>query len=83
MPLLVLPKGHPATKRLPLVISAGPSIRLTSCITPGTHPEQDVLCARGALDGAILKGTPEGISVEGGGSYKIETSACLFYRNIK
>jgi hypothetical protein len=83
MPLLVLPKGHPATKRLPIVISAGPSIRLTSCITPGTHPEQDVLCARGALDGAILQGTPEGISVEGGGSYNVETSACLFYRNIK
>ncbi len=83
MPLLVLPKGHPATRRLPLVISAGPAIRLTSCITPGTHPEQDVLCARGALDGLVLSGVPGGIAVEGGGAVTAEVRACLFYTNIK
>jgi len=47
MPLLVLPKDHPATRRLPIVISAGKDILLTSCSVPGTHPEQDVLCGRG------------------------------------
>lgn len=83
MPLLVLPKGHPATRRLPLVISAGPAIRLTSCITPGTHPEQDVLCGRGALDGLVLRGRPGGIAVEGGGAVTAEVRACLFYTNIK
>jgi hypothetical protein len=83
MPLLVLPKGHPATRRLPLVISAGPAIRLTSCITPGTHPEQDVLCARGSLDGLVLRGVPGGIAVEGGGAVTTEVRACLFYRNVK
>ncbi|HUL61424.1 MAG TPA: hypothetical protein VLT35_00050 [Methanocella sp.] len=66
MPLLVLPKGHPGTRRLPLVLSAGPEIRLSSCIVPGTHPEQDVLCGRGALDGVVLRGTPGGVAVEGG-----------------
>lgn len=83
MPLLVLPKGHPATERLPLVISAGPVIRLTSCITPGTHPEQDVLCGRGALDGMVLRGVEGGIALEGGGEVIVETRACLFYTNIK
>jgi hypothetical protein len=83
MPLLVLPKGHPATRRLPLVISAGPDIRLTSCITPGTHPEQDVLCGRGALDGTFLRGSPDGIAIENGGDVTVETRACLFYKNIK
>jgi hypothetical protein len=83
MPLLVLPKGHPATRRLPLVISAGPAIRLTSCITPGTHPEQDVLCGRGALDGMVLSGTPGGMAIKGGGEAAVETRACLFYTNIK
>ncbi len=83
MPLLVLPKGHPATRRLPLVISAGPAIRLTSCITPGTHPEQDVLCGRGALDGLVLSGMPGSIAVEGGGAVAAEVRACLFYTNIK
>jgi hypothetical protein len=83
MPLLVLRKDHPATRRLPFVISAGPAIRLTSCIVPGTHPEQDVLCARGALDGMTLRGTPGGIAVEGNSNVAVETRACLFYTIIK
>jgi hypothetical protein len=83
MPLLVLRKDHPATRRLPFVISAGPAILMTSCIVPGTHPEQDVLCGRGALDGMTLRGTPGGIAVEGGGDVAVETRACLFYTNIK
>lgn len=64
MPLLVLPKGHPATRRLPMVMSAGERIRMTSCIVPGTHPEQDVLCGRGGLDGIVLTGAPGKIVVE-------------------
>jgi hypothetical protein len=83
MPLLVLRKDHPATRRLPFVISAGPAISLTSCIVPGTHPEQDVLCGRGALDGMTLRGIPDGIAVEGGDDVAVDTRACLFYKNIK
>jgi hypothetical protein len=83
MPLLVLRKDHPATRRLPFVISAGPAITLTSCIVPGTHPEQDVLCGRGGLDGMTLRGIPGGITIEGGEDAAIETRACLFYKNIK
>ncbi len=67
MPLLVLKKDHPATKRLPLVISAGEKIKLTGCIVPGTHPEQDVLCGRGAMDGMVIQGEPGTVLIQGGG----------------
>ena len=78
LPLLALRRGHPASARLPLVVSAGSRIRLTGCIVPGTHPEQDVLCARGALDGATLAGVPGGLVVEGGPGIRSETRAFLF-----
>ena len=42
-PFIVLPKNHPASKRLKVVVSAGGRIRLSCSITPGTHPEQDIL----------------------------------------
>ena len=43
-PLIVLPKGHPASPRLKTVVSIGPCTRLSCKIEQGTHPEQDVLC---------------------------------------
>jgi len=43
-PLIVLPKGHPASPRLKTVVSIGQRTRLSCKIQPGTHPEQDVLC---------------------------------------
>ena len=84
MPLIVLPKEHPATMRLPMVVSAGERIRLTSCIIPGTHPEQDVLCGRGGLDGLILTGTAGKIVVEGAReNIVVETASLLDYNLIK
>lgn len=71
VPLLVLKKGHPATRRLPLVVSAGEHIVLSGCIVPGTHPEQDVLCGKGAMDGMTLTGTPGNVSVKGGGTPRV------------
>lgn len=68
VPLLVLKKGHPATRRIPLVVSAGERIVLSGCIVPGTHPEQDVLCGKGAMDGMTLKGIKGGVRLEGGES---------------
>jgi hypothetical protein len=68
VPLLVLKKSHPATRRIPLVVSAGERIVLSGCIVPGTHPEQDVLCGKGAMDGMVLQATDGGVRVEGGGS---------------
>ncbi|WP_174590727.1 hypothetical protein [Methanocella conradii] len=68
VPLLVLKKGHPATRRIPLVVSAGSRIVLSGCIVPGTHPEQDVLCGKGEMDGITLKAVKGGVILEGGGS---------------
>jgi hypothetical protein len=68
VPLLVLKKGHPATRRIPLVVSAGERIALSGCIQPGTHPEQDVLCGKGAMDGMALKAIKSGVRIGGGGS---------------
>lgn len=64
-PLIVLPKGHPASPRLKTVVSIGPKTRLCCSIHAGTHPEQDVLCSTEELEGLEVLATPEGVSVEG------------------
>ncbi len=71
-PLLVLRKTHPATRRLPLVVSAGTRIVLSGCIVPGTHPEQDVLCGKGVMDGMTLEAKEKGVVVRGGGTPIVE-----------
>lgn len=45
MPVMVLPKGHPGSERLKMVVSAGPEIIPGCGILRGTHPEQNVICA--------------------------------------
>ena len=64
-PLLVLPKGHPGSRRLRYVISAGDRIRLSCSIERGTHPEQDVLCANGEFVGLVLTTVNGGVVMEG------------------
>ena len=55
-PLVILNKNHPSTKRLETVISIGEKVNLNCNITPGTHPEQDVLCSCDSLSGlSIMK----------------------------
>lgn len=61
VPLLVLPPGHPGSKRLRYVVSAGPEISLSCGIQRGTHPDQHLLCSSGELAGLRLTGTAEGI----------------------
>lgn len=63
-PLIVLPKNHPASPRLPIVVSAGAKTILSCNITPGTHPNQDVLCGSNEFDSLELTGTPEGVQIE-------------------
>lgn len=85
MPFLVLKKGHPASGRLPLVLSAGEKIVLSRCIVPGTHPEQDVLCGRGEMDGMTLRGASGVIEIEGDGSpgMAVEDFPADGYKNKK
>ena len=65
MPLLVLPKGHPGSGRLRLVVSVAPSIRLSCDIRRGTHPEQHLICSSGELAGITLTGISGGVELEG------------------
>ncbi|MDI9396080.1 MAG: hypothetical protein QM426_12035 [Euryarchaeota archaeon] len=62
-PLIVLPKNHPASPRLPIVVSAGKKTVLSCSITPGTHPNQDVLCGSNEFDSMEIIGTPEGVEI--------------------
>jgi hypothetical protein len=60
-PFIALPKKHPASKRLKIVVSAGDRTRLSCTIKPGTHPEQDVLCGAGEFDGVEISGVKDGV----------------------
>lgn len=62
-PIIVLNKNHPSSKRLQLVLSVGDKINLNCNITPGTHPEQNVLCSCDSLSGLNIKKTKTGIKL--------------------
>lgn len=62
-PIIVLDKNHPSSKRLPLVLSVGSRVKLDCNITPGTHPEQDILCSCDSLSGLIIEKTETGIKL--------------------
>lgn len=60
-PFIVLPKKHPASRRLKIVVSCGSKTRLSCSITPGTHPEQDILCGCDEFDGVEVLGVKGGV----------------------
>jgi hypothetical protein len=64
-PLVVLPSDHPTSRRLPLVASCGEKVRLDCNITPGTHPEQDILCACDDLSGVEISAIKGGLEIKG------------------
>ncbi len=64
-PLVVLPSDHPTSKRLPMVASCGDKVRLDCNITPGTHPEQDILCACEELSGIEIQTFEGHIEIHG------------------
>ena len=63
-PFIVLPKKHPASKRLKIVVSAGSKTRISCSITPGTHPEQDILCGADEFDGVEIRGVKGGVEFD-------------------
>ena len=63
-PLIVLPKEHPASPRLPIVVSAGGKTVISCNITPGTHPNQDVLCGSNEFNSMEVIGTSEGVQIK-------------------
>jgi hypothetical protein len=56
IPLVVLPREHPGTRRLKLVVAVAPRISTSCTIVRGTHPEQHLLCASEELAGISLLG---------------------------
>ena len=63
-PLIVLPKNHPASPRLPIVVSVGGKTVLSCNVAPGTHPNQDVLCGSNEFDSLEITGTLEGVQIK-------------------
>ncbi|HIE32330.1 MAG TPA: hypothetical protein EYP67_08170 [Methanosarcinales archaeon] len=63
-PLIVLPKDHPASGRLRIVVSAGEKTTISCDIVPGTHPEQDVLCGGDEFDGMQVIGVAGGVRLQ-------------------
>jgi len=72
VPLLVLPKDHPGSRRISYVVSVGSEIFTSCSIRRGTHPEQNLICSSDELAGITLKGSgltidisplPDGVSL--------------------
>jgi hypothetical protein len=69
-PLIVLPKGHPASPRLKTVVSIGPRTCLSCKIQPGTHPEQNVLCGSEEFHELEVMAEPGGAEIRREGEGK-------------
>ena len=65
VPLLVLPKDHPGSRRISRVVSVDKEIRTSCSITRGTHPEQHLVCSSDELAGISVRGTSRGFELEG------------------
>jgi hypothetical protein len=63
VPLLVLPKNHPGSKRISYVVSVGPEIFTSCSIRRGTHPDQHLICSSDELAGISLKRIEHGVDV--------------------
>jgi hypothetical protein len=63
VPLLVLPKNHPGSRRVSYVVSAGAEIFTSCSIQRGTHPEQHLICSSDELAGITLRRCENGVDV--------------------
>jgi len=55
LPLVVLEKNHPGSKRIPYVVSVAPEIHTSCSIVRGTHPEQHLVCSSDELAGLTIR----------------------------
>jgi hypothetical protein len=55
-----------------MVVSCGDFIRLDCKIQPGTHPEQDILCACEDLSGIEIQAKPGGVEIQGNPDLSVE-----------
>jgi hypothetical protein len=65
VPLLVLPRNHPGSRRISRVVSVAPEVHTSCTITRGTHPEQHLVCSSDELSGLTVRGVLEGLEITG------------------
>jgi hypothetical protein len=63
-PVIALGKDHPASRKLPYVVSAAERIEMRCDIRRGTHPEQHLLCAADEFTGMILYAKGDELVIE-------------------
>ena len=63
MPLIVLAKDHPGSKRFSYLVYVGPVITTSCSIRRGTHPEQHLVCSSDEAAGWTMKGVPGGMEI--------------------
>ena len=80
MPLIVLPKNHPGSKRFSYLVSVGPLISTNCSLQRGTHPEQHLVCSSDELAGTMLQAHPEGVEITG--PLKTATHSLVKYRML-
>jgi hypothetical protein len=64
LPVIALPKTHPAGKRLSYVVSAAKKIEMRCDIKRGTHPEQHLLCSADEFTGMTLFADGDDLVIE-------------------
>ena len=65
LPLIVLTKDHPGSKRFSYLVSVGPMISTSCTIRRGTHPEQHLVCSSDELAGTTIRSHPEDVEITG------------------
>jgi hypothetical protein len=65
VPLLVLPRHHPGSRRISRVVSVASEVHTSCSITRGTHPEQHLVCSSDELAGLSIRGTSGGLEITG------------------
>ena len=64
LPVIALPKTHPAGKRLSYVVSAAEKIEMRCDIKRGTHPEQHLLCSADEFTGMTFFADVDDLVIE-------------------
>ena len=65
VPLLVLPRNHPGSRRISRVVSVAPEVHTSCSIIRGTRPEQHLICSSDELAGLTIRGAPDGFEIGG------------------
>ena len=64
LPVIALPKSHPAGKRLSYIVSAAEKIEMRCDIQRGTHPEQHLLCSADEFTGMTFYSDGDDLLIE-------------------